>query len=711
MHRELSIIILVMLIISMLYAGSNAITARTGDITIQPLITQTVNITNGTLILPHLEKWVFWDNQSYIYFRGNGVYVPFPPAGEYILVNITDGVADYSLPLNLTGVIPDGYGIVNVTYNGNTVGYWVENAWDKVWVKLPANGNYTLRIDISQGTNNMGDPDQAFLFYDGFGVFNSSVWDYTGSMSVSTSNGVLTIQGTSSSSWGLMNTKERIIDTSKPYGYVVEERVRVDSDSAYFNIGIDDRLGNTYIGNGVDRAVMHNEGQPEWDVSRDNSETTVSRSIDASNWGILKIVWDKNWVGFYWDNQLNANITSNVPQDSMDVRYEVKGRTIYVDWVRVRLYVDSPPSYNTSIVRIMQGSITYPFELGYYRLNDTSNNTVFLADPLFYNCSNYFDIISWDTGVVHGNVSRVADNSTWFWVFNNYYNDSMVHLLFFPVNTLVRFEYANGTIARDVVVNDTNPILIDLDSGVYNVVLYGYVYSGGTSSSCVYNCTNGYVYSTAYPEKTPISRGEPINLFVVYKYENGTGVSGLNVTGVVYKPLGDNESVNFSYIGNGTYKAYYVHTNELGRYAVNITAAMNGPSVSTMLYFDVNVLGGGLNFKTIYNSSTSVALTDGLLSFALTVIGVIGLAYWYRKHRLFNLLLLGIALTGLGLVLLAVRSNYVDYIQNINGTIKPHYAVNPYARLYLAPIYTGILVLGVYIVSYISRTARRVIHS
>ena|GEM_PF-5079234 len=517
MEMKAQWIIIITTALTLLAIQTNITSQSNTNIQIQPLINQTINITNGTLILPHLEKWIFNDNGSYIYFGGSGVYVPFPPAGEYIQVDITDGVANYSLPLDLSDVMPDGYGVVNVTYNGEQIGYWVEKAWSKVWVKLPANGNYTLRINIEANANNTGSPDQAFLFYDDFNgnSLNTSKWtpNYVNSVDYEVVNGYLHIAGASasgSSYWIYDNT-----DTGS--------QIKANFDiSSYDNVEIvwyqsmDDETSTNQMGQ-VGIALIKSDKTIEaygesYDALGGSYQSVVNAIIgssegeekDITTGRIYRFVLIKNgynyMINIYDDN--NVTIYSYSSQSSAVISYMAIAVGAYGGYpfepmkiynVTVKLPDNSNIEYNTRLIRSF-ANVTYPYELSYYRLNDTSNQTIFLADPLFYNCSNYFDVINWDTGAAYGNVSRVADNSTWFWVFNGYYNDSMVHLLFFPLNTLVVFSYSNGSIARMVLVNDTDPIKLDgLDGGVYNVVLYGYAYyssgTGGNTSTTTVTTT------------------------------------------------------------------------------------------------------------------------------------------------------------------------------------------------------------------------------
>jgi len=175
-------------------------------------------------------------------------------------------------------------------------------------------------------------------------TLNTDIWTVRGNATVSAANSIATVQGTSDASWGHLACLNAF-----SYGKIYEMKVKVDIDDGYYNIGLDDRaMSGSVIGSGLDRA-----GIPEppgygtvFINQRENDNSPVSRTLAIDVWRIYTIVWLSDKVKHKLDYGVDEQtITSSIPLDNMSFIFWVRGsgKTIYVEWVRVRKYISQEP--------------------------------------------------------------------------------------------------------------------------------------------------------------------------------------------------------------------------------------------------------------------------------------------------------------------------------------------------------------------------------
>ena len=233
--------------------------------------------------------------------------------------------------------------------------YWMEEKVDGdyaiFWVKVPSipASPDKASIYIYYGNPDAtydGDPEQVFEFFDDFETLDTSVWAVRQSASASVSNSIVTVQGTSNTAWGHLACLNPY-----SYGRAFEFKAKVDADSGYYNIGLDDRaMTGSHIGSGPDIA-----GIPEPAVygsvyrnEREGSISTAARALAIDVWRVYTIIWLSDKVIHRLDYGADEQtITTNVPLDNMSFIFWVKGvgKTTYCDWVRIRKYVDPEPSH------------------------------------------------------------------------------------------------------------------------------------------------------------------------------------------------------------------------------------------------------------------------------------------------------------------------------------------------------------------------------
>jgi len=234
--------------------------------------------------------------------------------------------------------------------------HYVEE-WDninynaRIWIKIPLiPANATKKIYLKVNTSrtvDLSDPESVFDFWDDFlgDSLNSDLWAVRNYASVTVSNSVAEVKGTSGSGWGHLACLQPF-----SYGKVYEMRVKVDDDSGYFVIGLNDRaMSGSAIGAGLDNAEIPEPAR--WGKAfrnvREDSYTTASRSLSVDVWRVYTIIWLSDKVIHRLDYGVDEQIiTSNLPDDNMSFIFWVMGvgKTVYVDWVRVRKFADPEPS-------------------------------------------------------------------------------------------------------------------------------------------------------------------------------------------------------------------------------------------------------------------------------------------------------------------------------------------------------------------------------
>jgi len=253
------------------------------------------------------------------------------------------------------------------------------------WVKvpsIPANGTKMIYLNINtERTEDLSDGEATFDFFDDFegNSLDTSKWTVRDSATVSVANSIATVKGTSDSEFGHLACLQAF-----SYGQIYEIKAKVDSDSGYYNIGLDDRaMTGSYQGSDIDIAGI--PGPKVYGLVyrnvREGATSTASRALTVDVWRIYTIIWLSDKVIHRLDYGADEQtITSNVPQDDMSFIFWVRGngKTVYVDWVRVRKYTDPEPS--VTVIRL-GATPTYDLKLKIAQALAGETTTILDTDP------------------------------------------------------------------------------------------------------------------------------------------------------------------------------------------------------------------------------------------------------------------------------------------------------------------------------------------
>jgi len=83
-----------------------------------------------------------------------------------------------------------------------------------------------------------------------------------------------------------------------------------------------------------------------------------------------------------------------------------------------------------------------------FNIINASGLALFL-DPTFYNGTHYIDLSGYNNhGVGYNGVARIPDNRTWIYLVKNLSSDSLVHLRFFPNNSILYIYDSSGNLVK-----------------------------------------------------------------------------------------------------------------------------------------------------------------------------------------------------------------------------------------------------------------------
>jgi len=509
------------------------------------LQTGIVHIAGGTAIALHSKKWVFGDNQSYIYFGSNNISIPPMNFTDILPINIIDGKANVSISLNLTGHVEQGYGLVGFEdSNGNNVSYYIKDRYSNVYVLLPYSGNYTIYAVFKKGASDvMGDPS----------VVNYTItyyWDFEDGTSQGWSNNALSgwdyaVKQDDNGDWSLYIHENGGSLNSEPYWYY-----NTSLDAGEYTITVDVYATSGYSSTtNLILWVVNSTGRHEYqffsDVQTENGVFTLN--FDTQD-AITQIQlgyhdgWSADW-----------------------------GYTLYIRSIKITKRLDI--RYNIGQLEKIVEPVeqhTYPYELSFYRLNDTSNNTVFLADPDFTNGTVYFDLINGYAGTPHGNVSAANDSSAWLWVLPSVFHDSLVHALWladtYSGYHLLFINSTGNNVLYDYVITSNN-MLLDIPDGDYKVAIGEQVDCPSSTTTTTSGGGSGYTYTYTIPGMGSITPPGKVEI----------GSPGLGSAGGLFTLL--------------LFLAFYVFYNQrmTNAQALAVSAALSG--VISILVWDSKYLG------------------------------------------------------------------------------------------------------------------------
>jgi len=234
-------------------------------------------------------------------------------------ITITGGAADYVLQLNLTGAIPDGYNLQGFqTQDGADIPYWVEHAYDSVYIRLPQNGNYTIYAVLG-GSIDYGSKSSIYILFDDFEADTGWVWSSKGSFSWSYSTDTYV---SPSHSYKISYPSS----TASAAGYygAISRNITVSQDET---VQITFYQTDSYTGStsGYHYKQLLVDGNVVWEEdvaggTTDFTEEAVTVSLTAGTHTVTLRVYDKRGV-------------SNFHVD------------VYFDDIAIQGYTDSKPSY------------------------------------------------------------------------------------------------------------------------------------------------------------------------------------------------------------------------------------------------------------------------------------------------------------------------------------------------------------------------------
>ena len=120
------------------------------------------------------------------------------------------------------------------------------------------------------------------------------------------------------------------------------------------------------------------------------------------------------------------------------------GISLSNDWIRIG-HPEADVYWKAELDYLMIRSI---YDNTSTEFSKTVTDVVFLADPTFFDGTNYIDIVSNLTGTISGNVVRVEAEEKWVWKIQGLYNDNLVHLLWFNGWDII-VESEEGTITYE----------------------------------------------------------------------------------------------------------------------------------------------------------------------------------------------------------------------------------------------------------------------
>jgi len=266
--------------------------------------------------------------------------------------------------------------------DGETViPFWVEsvtgstpNRTAKIWVKVTEDLDTDKDIYIYYGNDsatNQSNGDNTFSFFDDFpgSSLDTSKWDeIVGGNAVSSS--VLTVTGNDFNSMRGVKAK-----TSFNSGYMWESNMN-DVEPA----------SNRYIYSGFfkDFTFAARDSDPRAgltirDISQANtrqtSTTSTTLTFTPATRQVRKVQWTSgSEVKFYEVDTLRATHTTNIPTDDLKPTFAVQATStgkMEVDWVFVRKFIATEPSFDSAGVQEDTGAVTYTITIGI-----TGNGTV-----------------------------------------------------------------------------------------------------------------------------------------------------------------------------------------------------------------------------------------------------------------------------------------------------------------------------------------------
>jgi len=253
------------------------------------------------------------------------------------------------------------------------------------WVKvpsIPANGTKFIYLNINtERTEDLSDPEAVFDFWDDFegdSLDTNKWWIQKTGGGVEVSDSILKLHGTVTD-WCIVNQKDIQYDPTAG-DHAFEFKIRA-TEANYFNAGLDDRSkdGN-YIGSGMDRAVIGYGNRRRFSTVREGNATDYTRTTDVSgDFKLLTIIPLSDKVIFKLDGE-EVTATSNIPQDPMGIRLEVKGsgNVVEIDFVAVRKYTDPEPS--VTVIRL-GATPTYELKLKIAQALAGEATTILDTDP------------------------------------------------------------------------------------------------------------------------------------------------------------------------------------------------------------------------------------------------------------------------------------------------------------------------------------------
>ena len=224
-----------------------------------------------------------------------------------------------------------------VSYNAVFALFWVEVSDDLETDQIIY--MYYGNADASSTSNGL----ETFLFFDDFNddSLNTSKWHtYTGAGTPAEASGILTL--TTASGWSSYGSYERFGN-----GVAVGMLAKVNAESTYWALGLDERTFDGAAVGGVDWCGVNNNVGTKYYTSSDGTVANEARSTLYTSYRTFEVQRLSTKIKFYEGHIHMVSIATHLPIDDTGVSIlNLNAHTQYLDYVYVRNVLDVEPVVN-----------------------------------------------------------------------------------------------------------------------------------------------------------------------------------------------------------------------------------------------------------------------------------------------------------------------------------------------------------------------------
>jgi hypothetical protein len=212
---------------------------------------------------------------------------------------------------------------------------------------LEQNKLYTWTVEVTDGKNTakrefcffIGETPTNTIFFDDFDTWDPSKWKTYYNLDVSASNSELTIRETSGHSGAFLVSQIKIPRETRTIIRFKQGATGAELDSQYAAL-VEDKGSDITEGNCVFSWDSLHQSYWRFHTARDgvSSETiSIPGLPDFFNYNIIEYVWKNGIAEYYYNGELKATSTNDVPYIDLNVVFRAQwGNTIIIDWVAVK---------------------------------------------------------------------------------------------------------------------------------------------------------------------------------------------------------------------------------------------------------------------------------------------------------------------------------------------------------------------------------------